>query len=131
MTVLFSQVLMTVPMLIVYVGGMILAGVWWRRATRPAMLAMAGLGLMLLSTLGSSLATVYLIQSRGPSSMAAMGQAIAIMNGCFMLLRAIGLGLLIAAVFAGRPRELGAFPMESNDQLPPLADLAPGQPPRA
>src|SRR5215216_2007772 len=94
-TILFSQLLMTVPMLIVYVGGMILAGMWWRRAPRPAMLAMAGLGIMAVSTLASALVTALLIRNSSPSS---IGQTIAITNGIFMVLRAVGTALLIAAV---------------------------------
>ena len=123
----FAQLLFIGPMLIVYLGGMILAGMWWRRMPRAAMLAMAGLGVMMVTSIAGPLTTTLLIRNRA-SSAGSIGQSVMMLNGVFSLVRTIGLALLVAAVFVGRKRDDAAFPIEPNTgPLPPLADLAPSQ----
>ena len=117
--VLLSQLVGLAPILIVYLGGMVLAAVWWGRGPRAAGLAMAGLALSLIATLGTTLAQSWVIGNRGTGmttntahlmSMIAMGGSV---------LRAAGLALVIAGVFAGRPRPVtGAFEVQ-----PPAAPL--------
>jgi hypothetical protein len=99
-----SQLFGQLPVLLVYVGGIVLCGVWSRRAPRAAMLAMIGCGLMLLTTVATSMAQTYFIVNRGGAPAASIGQIMFAIGIGGSLLRAGGLALLIAAVFAGRPR---------------------------
>jgi hypothetical protein len=125
--ILVSQLAGAAPLLFVYLTGIILAFVWWRRAPRAAVLALAGLGVLLIATVLSPLTAVYAMNARGSTPAASVGQTVAVMGVAFALIRAVGTGLLVAAVFAGRSREVGAFPMEPTSTQPPLAALAPGE----
>jgi len=122
-TIFLSQLLSMSPMLLVCVGGMVFAGVWWRRAPKAAMYAMAGLAITLLAMLLSPLIQVYVVSNRAAGA-ATVGQTVAVMSVAFGLVRAVGMGLLIAGVFAGRSNVDAGFPVGSQEQ-PPLANLAP------
>jgi hypothetical protein len=99
--VILSQLLALSPQLLVYIGGMVLAAVWWRRAPSAAMLTLLGLGLMLLSALAGSAMTIYLVTNRASS---ATFQMSGILSLALAVVRAVGIGLLVAAVFSGRAR---------------------------
>ncbi|MEA2711212.1 MAG: hypothetical protein QOF78_3813 [Phycisphaerales bacterium] len=100
-----SQLLAQTPLLLVYLGGMMVCALMWRRAGRGAMLAMIGLGLMLVSTVGSAL--VVSVMVFGPSatgtSAVSLGQTLTVIAIGSSILRAGGLALVIAGVFANRP----------------------------
>jgi hypothetical protein len=83
--------------LLVLVGGIVLAATWWRRAPRAAALTMTGLGLMLLC----ELVNVGLRYWTTNGSL--NGQAIMMVVTGMQILRSVGLGMVVAAVFAGRP----------------------------
>jgi hypothetical protein len=124
---IFGQLLSLAPVLIVLIGGMVVVGVWWRRAPRAAMLAMAGLGVMLLVSAVGPVVQWYLVMNRpagGP--VAGFARTMAILGIVLSLVRALGLGLLIAAVFAERPRVLGGFDVRPAFPTPPppMAGLA-------
>ena len=92
-------------MLLVYLGGIVMCALWWRRAPQAAMLAMAGLGLLLLTTVGFSFLQMYLIQNRPAGQSAqSLGQTMMWLGLGMSVLRAIGTGLLVAGVFVGRPQ---------------------------
>jgi hypothetical protein len=123
--IFLSQLVSMSPTLLVCLVGMILAGVWWRRAPRAAMFAMTGLGIMLLATLVSPLIQIYVISNRAAGSAATIGQTVAVMGIGLSVVRAVGMALLVAGVFAGRSKADVGFPMHSHASEPPLASLAP------
>ena len=125
--ILFSQLATALPMLLVYLGGLILAALWWRRSPRAVGLAIAGLALLLLVTLASSIITAYLLANRPPSG---IGTTIGIVSIASTFLRAVGTALVIAGVFADRARSSG-FEVEPGTSQPPMAKLAPQMTPRS
>jgi len=121
---LLSQMVMSAPLLLVYLVGMIMAGRWWRRAPRPAMLAMTGLALLLVATLVGSATQAILIGNPGPGGMASVATRMQVFGFAFMLVRAAGMALVVLAVFAGRSTASG-FDVRPATNEPPLANLAP------
>lgn len=121
-----SQTVMAAPLLLVYVVGMVLAARWWRRAPRAAMLALSGLSLLLLATLGGSAVQALLVAGAPAGALASMAMKMQVYYFAFTVLRAIGTGLIVAAVFAGRPREAsGGFDVQGLAPAVPMAGLAP------
>ncbi|MEA2735595.1 MAG: hypothetical protein QOE14_2046 [Humisphaera sp.] len=116
-TPFFGQLLTQAPMLLVYLGGMMFCALMWRRAGSGAMLAMIGLGLMLLSTIGSTLMVAFVVrnQSAAGTSMASLGQMMTVVAIVSSLIRAGGLALVVAGVFANRPQ----FGMQSGFEVQP------------
>jgi hypothetical protein len=118
-----SQLAAQLPMLIVYLSGIVLGITWVRRASQPAMFAVIGMSLMLLSTVGTTAFQVFYIQAqiRAGVPAASWSQwmfAVAIAGS---IVRAVGLALVLTGVFAGRPRDpVGGFDV-------PMAIAAPGQ----
>ena len=108
---LFSQLAGQLPVLMVYVGGMALCAMWWRRARGAAMWALMGLTLMLVATVGSTAMQTYLFASRagGAGSMQQLSYVLFALGIGSSIVRAIGLGMLVAAVFVGRQREESGF----------------------
>lgn len=124
--ILFSQLVMSAPMLLVYVGGMVLAALWWRRAPRAAAFAMTGLVLMLFVTIGSTAVHAYFVTNRAAATSATFGMTLSVIGLASGILRAVGMGLVVAAVFAGRPRvHGGGFDVAPAVPQPPLAGVAP------
>ena len=121
---LLSQMVMSAPLLLVYLVGMIMAGRWWRRAPRPAMLAMTGLALLLVATLAGSATQAIFIANPGPGGMASVATRMQVFGFAFMLVRAAGMALVVVAVFAGRSTVNG-FDVRPASHEPPLANLAP------
>ena len=122
--ILLSQLVMSAPLLLVYLVGMIMAGRWWRRAPRPAMFAMTGLALLLLATLAGSATQAFFIANPGPGGMASAATRMQVFGFAFMVVRAAGMALVVAAVFAGRSTASG-FDVRLAAAEPPLANLAP------
>ena len=121
----FSQTLMAAPLLLVYVVGMVLAARWWRQAPRAAMLALSGFALLLLATLGGSAVQALLVAGTPAGALASMAIKMQVYFFVFTVLRAIGTGLVLAAVFAGRPRASGGFDVQGVAPAVPMAGLAP------
>jgi len=109
LTIVFSQLATSLPLLLVLIGGIVWAAMLWRRAPKAAMLAMAGLVIMLVSLIASVTITAYIISNR---TVAAASPALQISGFAFGIARAVGLGLVVAAVFANRQQVGGAFPVE-------------------
>lgn len=102
--ILLQQLPYLVPMLLVYVGGMAVAAVYFKQHRVPSLFAFCGCALMLGSVLIPSIAQAYLIDSRNESSMEiqVFDQAIKLIAMGRMLADATGFALLLAAVFVGR-----------------------------
>jgi hypothetical protein len=92
-----GELLSAAILLLVLVGGIVLAATWWRRAPRAAAFTMTGLGLMLLCELVRFGVTRYWGASYP-------FETIVLVFTGLHILRTVGLGLVVAAVFAGRPR---------------------------
>ena len=122
--ILLSQLVMASPLLIVYLVGMVLAGRWWRRAPRAAMLAMSGLALLVVAALAGPAVQAIFIANPGPGGMGSAATRIQVFAFAFMLVRAAGMALVVAAVFAGRSATSG-FDVRPAATEPPLANLAP------
>jgi hypothetical protein len=108
---LFSQLAGQLPVLMVYVGGMALCAMWWRRARGAAMWALMGLTLMLVATVGSTAMQTYLFATRVQAGTSAqqLGHVLFAVGIGSSIVRAIGLGMVVAAVFVGRQREESGF----------------------
>jgi hypothetical protein len=122
----FSQLITLTPYLLVYVGGMIVCAILWRKAPTAAMLAMGGLGLMLFGTLATRFLSMYLVQTRLRSSSmtsAQIGNVMTVLSLAGGLVHGGGLAAIIAAVFIGRE----SAPTASGFEVP-LASHAPPHP---
>jgi hypothetical protein len=122
-TMFFTQLAPQAPVLLVYLAGGILALVFWRRCPLAGVLTLIGTGLLLVATLGQTLVFVYLIQvrfSRGWSldQYGWMLSANAFAGG---FCRAVGFGLVLAAVFVGRRPARPVSPPWSEEPVEPVA----------
>ena len=122
--ILLSQMVMSAPLLLVYLVGMVMAGRWWRRAPRPATFAMTGLALLLVATLAGSATQAIFLANPGPGGMASAATRMQVFGFAFMIVRAVGMALVVVAVFAGRSTASG-FDVRPAAVEPPLANLAP------
>ena len=103
---LMTQMVWQSPALLVYVGAILICALRARRAPRAATLAIIGLGLMLLGAVGVTVVQGVAIQRLNAGS-ASWRQVMMITGVVGVVVRAAGVGLLVAAVFAGRLREVG------------------------
>ncbi|HUJ44313.1 MAG TPA: hypothetical protein VLW52_11975 [Opitutaceae bacterium] len=106
-----SQLLGQSPVLLVYLIGLILALVFWRRCPTPSLLVLVATVLLLLISVIQPFVTQFLIHARFErgwtnQTLGWMISAVALTSSCF---RAAAMGLLIAAVFfqRGVPRSTG------------------------
>src|SRR4051794_227235 len=101
---LWSQLVYLAPVLVVYLVAIILALVYLGRARGPALLTLAGAGVQIVATVAVNLARGVLIESQqagdlAPGDFARQMGALGIAGSCA---HAVGLGLLVAAIFVGR-----------------------------
>ena len=101
---ILTQLLGQGPLLLVYLGGLVVCAVMWRRTPTGAMLAIAGLGIMLIATFAQTAITTYVITNRGAAPATSIAQTMMWIGPGMSLIRGFGLALLIAGVFANRPR---------------------------
>lgn len=97
-SIMLQQIAWQLPSLLVLVVGLLVALVTFSRNPLPSILTMLGCGLMLLGRLSIVLLNLTLMRG-GADGDHTMRQVLSIGNTA---LGAIGLGLLVAAVFAGR-----------------------------
>lgn len=104
MSFLWRQLAYQIPGLIVYLVGVILALVWFGRARGPAALCLLGCGLLILTALAVSGIQAYFFQQRFEAGLPdqRMAQAMNVVAVAGNIVRAVGIGLVIAAVFVGR-----------------------------
>lgn len=121
-TVFLQQLLVAGPVILVYCVGMGFCLVYWARAPRAVRFAFLGLLLLFIATIGSPIVFAVVVSNQSPQTVAVM----LVTSLIFSVLRAVGTGLLIAAVFAGRQHvQARGFEIDQPplDQ-PPLAELA-------
>jgi hypothetical protein len=108
------QLLGQSPTLLVYIAGVILALLFWQRCPPACALTAAGMGLMLLVSVGATVFQTHLLHSRFGNndwSAAEFGRIMTIITITGTTLRAFGLGLVLAAVFVGRNRRAQSVPV--------------------
>ena len=115
---LLSQLIFQAPQLVVYVIAFILALVYMGRASTPCILTLVAVGILVIATLGVAVIQASLIDGqqaggRDPAEFARQMSNVALAGSC---VRAVGLGLLIAAIFVGRRSEVGGW--DEHDAAP-------------
>jgi hypothetical protein len=114
------------PLLIAYLVGILLALVYRRRCPVPALLTVLAMGLLLVTTVLQTALSQYVILTRAPqgwSNVSVRWMFIAL-GTAGNLLRALAMGLLLAAVFVRRKTLEPAGPRREL----PFAEPAPGRP---
>jgi hypothetical protein len=94
------------PVLFMYLVGIVLALVFWRRYPRPCAFTLIAMALLLLAAIGQTFVGTYLI-SRGIGLSWAAGRLGRVLTANVLvgsLVRALAFGLLLAAVFVDRKR---------------------------
>ena len=98
---LLSQFGYHAPALLVYLVAFVLALVYRGRAPLPSVLTLAGEGLLVATTLAVALVQAWLLDS-----FQAVGRDVSLPMALVTIVgscaRAVGLGLLVAAIFVGR-----------------------------
>lgn len=99
-----SQLAYQAPLLLIYLVGMVLGLMFWRRYPGPSMLTLISTGILLSVSVIQIVATQYLFQAHiemgwETKRFSWMVSAIGLTGS---LLRALAIGLLLAAVFLGR-----------------------------
>ena len=99
-----QQLAYSLPQLLVYLAGLILAIVFFRKYSAAALLVLCGSIVLLFTSLGQTFIQFYLFRARLESGGSAAGyaQMLSIVSVIASIMRALGLGLWLAAVFAGR-----------------------------
>ncbi len=87
------------PVLFVYLVAGYFSIMYMNRARRPAMLTLIGVIIHFATTFGVMAAQFYVLNNRNNLSFPYLFQVINLVGSC---MRAIGLGLLVAAIFVGR-----------------------------
>ena len=106
------QLLMQSPILLVYLAGMMFALAVWRRYPVPCVFVLIATTVLLVVSVAQTFLTQYLIHARvergwEPAQLSWVLSASGLVGS---VLRAIGLGLLLAAVFVGRGEKSGHDP---------------------
>ncbi len=100
----FGQLGAQTPALLVYLAGVIAAIVFLRRARMPSLACLLGCGLMIITTLAVTAIQAWMLQLHLDGSWPASryGQAMSMIGIVSGAIRAVGLALVVAAVFLGR-----------------------------
>ena len=102
MTYWMSQLVHSFPGLVVYLIAFVLALTYIRRAYLPSVLTMAGVAVLVLTTIAMSGVQAYLMQAKhSPAQIVEQMYVVSIAGSC---VRAVGLSLLVGAIFVGRDR---------------------------
>jgi len=106
-TQIMTRLLWSLPMLLVYGAGAVLAIVFWKRCPRACLLALIACLVLIAGSLFSNVASTWLfwvaVRRYGWSSKVYTA-ASTVISIAGTVIHAGGIGLLLAAVFAGRPR---------------------------
>lgn len=105
-TPFFSNIVVQLPIFLVWIAGIILAIVYWKRAPRPAAFTLIAIAIFIVTAFLS-----VIINSNVLMGLHARGMPIATvsfilggLNIVISLVRAFGWGLILAAIFTARPR---------------------------
>ena len=91
-----------VPLLLVYMVGIVLAVVWWGRWPQVCGLVFAGCAILLVIGIVQPLIQSSIVINRTGTA-ASIGPTLAMLGMIATIIRAVGFGLLIWGAFAGRP----------------------------
>ena len=114
------------PLLVVYLGALVAAIVWWGRHPRPAVFVLVASLLLLGTTLTWPLAQAWVMTqaTTGGTTSATFGQRIMVLSVLLSIVRAVAYALLVVAAFVGRRAEEHAsgFPVTrvATQSPPPL-----------
>jgi hypothetical protein len=104
------QLVRQAPVLLVGLVALVLAALYLRRWPKPATLTLIATALLIVNGVGGAFVYVYLISQRSNET----PQNVAFLIGIFTMgasvVRAVGMALIVAAVFSGRPAPL--YPSE-------------------
>jgi hypothetical protein len=92
------------PLLLVYLAGMVLALVLWRRSPTASLLCLIGMGLLLVAAVAQPLANLFVIRSMSSQGWGGdrVSMLLSVSAVIGSLVRAVAMGLLVGAVFSGR-----------------------------
>jgi xanthosine utilization system XapX-like protein len=104
--VIGQQLLAQAPVLLVYIVGMAFCLLYYGRCPTPAILALVGLALGVVAIIGYTLVFAYLLEIRedlawSHERFGTVFQSLGVAAG---FTRAVGLALIVLAVFVGRGR---------------------------
>lgn len=104
---LLQQIAYSIPGLLAYLAGLILALIFIRKYPVPAMLTLVGSLILLVTTVGIILTQFYLFRSRLQYGWSGSdySRMLGIVSITGNILRALGLGFWLAAVFVGRRKQ--------------------------
>ncbi len=116
--VIFATLIGVLPLLLVYLAGGIMCLIFIGRYPKPALFALIGCALLLLTTIVQPVLQQQIIMSRAASgrSTVQMSQAISILAMGGSIVRAGGFAMLFIAVFVGRSQTAlaSAFPVDTG-----------------
>ena len=103
------QLLQQSPVLLVYLIGIVMAIVFWRRSPSASILVILGAGLLLLSSVTLPFVFQYILYSQRDhvSTSEGLSTVFVVLGLISGFVHAVGLGFFIAAAFAGRGRRVG------------------------
>jgi hypothetical protein len=101
---LIQQLAYSAPVLIVYLAGIVLGVIFIKKYPTPAMLTLVASVILLVTTVGVFLAQAYITRSRLEYGWSTdrYSQMMSLVSIAGTIVRAVGLGLWLAAVFVGR-----------------------------
>jgi hypothetical protein len=125
LTPLMGMLLAQLPMMLVYLAGIVFALVRLQRNPRPAALVLIGCVILFVALLLGPLVQTWVINNRTSVGVRQIGQILTIFNLVMSFVRAAAFVLLIIAAFVGRPEAdpmYSAFPVGSAPgfEPPPL-----------
>jgi hypothetical protein len=104
-TLFVSLLVQQAPLFLVYLGAVLLALTFWRRCPVPCALTLGGVVLLFLVSIGQMLLNNLLFARDGSGlSSGDRMTVLTVVNIAAGILRALGFGLVVAAVFHGRNR---------------------------
>jgi hypothetical protein len=118
LTLLSGQVQPQLPLLLVWVAGVILAVVFWRKHPLPALLTLVAMLLLLLQFVFGTLAYAWIL-SQESSTTKERGMMLMALSGVRSLASAMACGLLLGAVFGWRKPAVGGSKAAAVDVVEP------------
>lgn len=104
------------PTLLVYIGGIIAALIYWGRAPKPCALVLAGTLILFFASIAMPYVQMHLLQNRTAMT-ASISQTLMILGFTSSIIRAIGTALLLWGAFTNRP--IGVLPTGFEPIRPP------------
>jgi hypothetical protein len=102
----FTNILTQLPVFLVWIVGIIFAIAYWKRAPRPATYTLIAIAIFIISAILAIMVNSNLLLGLHARGMP-IGQVSFIIGGLnifISLVRALGWGFILAAVFTARPR---------------------------